>query len=68
MVPNGPFWREEVHLGLPPANHNGATPAQAKARSFELASGNPYDLGIYWRMPNPPGANPLVAERAFPHE
>ena len=21
---------------------------------------------IYWRVPNPPGANPLVAERAFP--
>ena len=22
----------------------------------------------FWRVPNPPGANPLVAERAFPTE
>ena len=22
--------------------------------------------GLNWRVPNPPGANPLVAERAFP--
>ena len=22
--------------------------------------------GVDWRVPNPPGANPLVAERAFP--
>ena len=21
---------------------------------------------VYWQVPNPPGANPLVAERAFP--
>ena len=21
---------------------------------------------LFWRVPNPPGANPLVAERAFP--
>ena len=30
---------------------------------FELGS---YVLAISWRVPNPPGANPLVAERAFP--
>ena len=33
---------------------------------FLLEFTPPKNTKVTWRVPNPPGANPLVAERAFP--
>ena len=33
---------------------------------FLFVAGNSSVWGVHWRVPNPPGANPLVAEGAFP--